>query len=126
MKSTTKKSFQMSGPLRSVRVAGGAGGVRVALNGREVVSVRNVAPSPSGEPTPNAGATPAADDLSTIKLGRFIVEQAEQQTTERRQPAADDEDERDIVVGPITPIPPLPTPGGPSPLPRPKPARLGL
>lgn len=113
MKSTTKKSFQMLGPLRSVRVSGGAGGVRVALNGQTVADVRNAA---SGGHTSTAGATPVADELSAIKIGRFIAEQAEQQPAAR---PTDDEKEKEqgIVVGPITPIP------APQPQPR---ARLGL
>ena len=119
MKSTTKKSFTMNGPLRSVRVHAGASGVRVAVDGRDVVSVRNAHPSPSGAATANAGATSPADDLSTIKLGQFI---AEQQAEQQPVTSTDDEKEKErgIVVGPITPIP------APKPILTPRPARLGL
>lgn len=119
MKNTSKKSFQMSGPLRSVRVSGGASGVKVALNGQEVVSVRNASPALPGGPTPNAGATSAADDISTIAIGRFI---ADQQSDQPAQKSTDDEKEKgqEIVVGPIEPIP------APKPVLAPRPARLGL
>lgn len=113
MKSTTKKSFQMAGPLRSVRVHGGADGVKVALNGQTVVSVRNAAPD---RPGGAVDGQPAADELSTIRLGRFIAEQSTEQPAAR---STDDEKEKEqgIVVGPITPIP----------APKPQPiARLGL
>ncbi len=120
MKSTTKKSFTMNGPLRSVGIRGGASGVKIAVNGRDVVSVRNAHPSPSGAATANAGATSAADDgLSNIKLGQFI---AEQQAEQQPVTSTDDEKEKErgIVVGPITPIP------APKPILTPRPARLGL
>jgi len=115
VKSTTKKSFQIRGPLRSVRVSGGAGGVKVALNGQEVVSVRNAAPGAPGGSGDGQQQT-AADDLSTIKIGQFI---AEQKTDQPAATPTDDEKEKgkEIVVGPITPIP----------APKPQPiARLGL
>lgn len=118
MKNTSKKSFQMTGPLRSVRVHGGASGVKVALNGQSVVDVRNASPSPSSAATKGFSQSPD-DDLSTIAIGRFIAEQPTQQ-----QPAKSTDDEKEkeqgIVVGPITPIP------APKPVPALKPARLGL
>lgn len=121
MKSTTKKSFQISGPLRSVGIKAGAGGVRVALNGQEVVSVRNAAPDRPGGATANAGAMPADDDISTIALGRLIADQKSEQQPAKSTDDGND-DERPIVVGPITPIP-TPAPISAKPQPR---VRLGL
>lgn len=117
MKSTTKKSFQMAGPLRSVRVHGGADGVKVALNGQTVVSVRNAAPD---RPGGAVDGQPAADELSTIRLGRFIAEQSTEQPAARSTDNGNDDDGLGIVVGPITPIP------APKPILTPRPARLGL
>lgn len=130
LKSTTKKSFTMNGPLRSVGIRGGAHGVKVAINGRDVVSVANAQPSASSAATANAGATAADDDLSIIRLGRFIAEQqpTEQQPTEQpaQQPVDNGNDDPTPTPTPSRPVPPLPTPGGPSPIPHPRPARLGL
>lgn len=61
MKNTSKKSFQMTGPLRSVRVHGGASGVKVALNGQEVVSVRNALPAASSAATNGFTQSPDLD-----------------------------------------------------------------
>lgn len=112
-KSTSRKSFKVAGPLRTIGIKAGAGGVRVALNGQTVADVRNVGPAPA---VGDGQQQPAADELSAIKIGRFIAEQAEQQPAAR---STDDEKEKEqgIVVGPITPIP----------APKPQPiARLGL
>lgn len=119
-KSTSRKSFKVAGPLRSIGVKAGVGGVRVSLNGQTVADVRNQAPAPG----PGAGQQQQpTDDLSTIKLARLIAEQSADQPADR---STDDgnEDEREIVVGPITPIPtPAPTPIVSKPQQR---ARLGL
>lgn len=109
-KSTSRKSFKIAGPLRSIGVKTGGAGVRVALNGQEVVNVRNQAPT--------ARATVSEErqteqEASTLKLGRFIAEQS-QQSQQETASDNENEDERGIVVGPITPIP------------APRPARLGL
>lgn len=120
MKSTSKKSFQMSGPLRSVRVSGGAHGVKVALNGRDVVNVRNAQPDLPGGPTAKGFSQSPDDDLSTIALGRYIAEQQPAQPAAKPTDDGNDDDGQGIVVGPITPIP------SPKPIPSPRPARLGL
>lgn len=118
-KSTSRKSFKVAGPLRSIGVKTGGAGVRVSVNGQNVADVRNQASA-----GPGAGQQQQpTDDLSTIKLGRFIAEQSADQPADR---STDDEneDEREIVVGPITPIPtPAPTPIVSKPQQR---ARLGL
>lgn len=118
MKSTSKKSFQISGPLRSVRVSGGASGVKVALNGQEVVSVRNALPAASSAATNGFTQSPD-EDLSNIAIGRYIADQSQDQPAQK---STDDEKEKgqEIVVGPITPIP------APKPVLAPRPARLGL
>lgn len=119
-KSTSRKSFQVNGPLRSIGVKAGVGGVRVSLNGQTVADVRNQAPAPG----PGAGQQQQpTDDLSTIKLGRFIAEQS-QQGHDAPTDNSNDEEEKGIVVGPITPIPtPAPTPIVSKPQ---QSARLGL
>ncbi len=119
IKSSSRKSFKVAGPLRSVGIKAGAGGVRVALNGQEVVNVRNAAPDRPGG-AGDGQQQPVTDELSTIRLGRFIAEQAEQKPA---TPSTDDEKKDDglgIVVGPIEPIP------APKPILTPRPARLGL
>lgn len=119
-KSTSRKSFQVNGPLRSIGIKAGTGGVRVSLNGQTVADVRNQAP------TAGAGSqqpTEPEQEASTLKLGRFIAEQG-QQRQEQTTSDNEKEDERGIVVGPITPIPaPAPTPIASKPQQR---ARLGL
>lgn len=116
-KSTSRKSFKVAGPLRSIGVKAGVGGVRVSVNGQNVADVRNQAPAPG----PGADSRqPTEQEASNIKLGRFIAEQS-QQRQEQPTDNSNDEDEKGIVVGPITPIP---TPA-PSPKPQPR-ARLGL
>lgn len=118
IKSTTRKSFQMSGLPRSVGIKAGTAGVRISVNGQDVVNVRNQ--SPGG---PVAGQQPTEQEASTIRLGRFIAEQG-QQRQEQTTNDKEKEDEREIVVGPITPIPtPAPTPIVSKPQQR---ARLGL
>lgn len=126
IKSTTRKSFKVAGPLRSIGVKAGTGGVRVSLNGQDVVNVRNQAPAAG----PVAGQQPTEQEASTIRLGRFIAERT-QQGKEQTTNDSNDEDEREIIVGPITPIPtpiptPTPAPIANRPIQSPRPARLGL
>lgn len=105
----------LNGPLRNLRIAAGAGGVRVSIAGQSLVDVRNDAQGPSGGAVESV--QPADDELTTIALGRFI---AEQQQPVAQRPADDGNDDdagQGIIVGPITPIP----------APKPQPiARLGL
>lgn len=123
IKSSSRKSFKVAGPLRTVGVKAGTGGVRVSLNGQDVVNVRNQAPAAG----PGAGKEQQVEqETDTIRLGRFIAEQT-QQGKEQTTNDNEKEDEREIVVGPITPIPtPAPTPIANRPIQAPRPARLGL